>query len=855
MPTEGISSSTRAAGLAATAIIAAMAACTGADERPDPTPAQRRQASLLAAPEVGQTPVRASVPGALVPGPLAMAEGQDLVLIGELGKYIFERNADRDRQDPPRPGAPILPGALVDAQGTGGGLDGLLSLTPGLQVDDGPFEPAAADEVGADKRTGGALVAVAALGGPDRRLSLTTRVVLGNGQPHLTLTTEILNESQVTLRVRPGDRLRFGTGGVFVGDEGLRDREGELRADWLGHERSPQAYGYTLDGQRAFTARMHASERGDRRPVIATDALDEPTTLAPGQRLRFVRRFLASGDGMPGVLSWLAAMRGLPLGRVEGRIASDVSSAEEFTLALSNQGNFLGHLPVRTGLGIDVTLPPGAYQITPSGPWGLRATPQNLTVAADQTSQLNIPFEDLGDVKIQILDKLTGGPLPASIVVTRKDGSPVSLGAGRRADMAGPIMHLPEGAGLLRLPAGQWRLLATRGPEYTIQTAEIVVRPGEREPASFTATLERVVSTPGWIIAQPRVYTAQGPLGAAPPEEVVKALVCAGVELASPADPWSPDVLALALQRTGLTGFLATLPALEADPLDPRAGIFSTLPADITGSFAFDRGADPASLIVAMRASASASPFVTAVWPRSPSKSGYFDRYGLDRATGTYALPQATDNFDGVEIYPGELFSMKPSNARAWFDQFAADWASFVQLGLRYTATGASGSARLGHQPVGLPFTYIQVGPGTDRTDADPSPAVNALRENKAVVSTGPLLTLDIDGLGPGTLITPRRKRPLKVRVDLVAASWMEVSTLVLYQGDKPLQQWTIPPSSDPVTRFSATLDINPEKDTWLHARAFGDKPLPTAPHLQIPPFALTNPIWIDADRSRTWQP
>ena len=57
------------------------------------------------------------------------------------------------------------------------------------------------------------------------------------------------------------------------------------------------------------------------------------------------------------------------------------------------------------------------------------------------------------------------------------------------------------------------------------------------------------------------------------------------------------------------------------------------------------------------------------------------------------------------------------------------------------------------------------------------------------------------------------------------------------------------------VLRYRKRVRLRPTVDTWYVVQVFGKRPLPTIARPKVPPFAFTNPIWIDADADDTFKP
>ena len=174
-----------------------------------------------------------------------------------------------------------------------------------------------------------------------------------------------------------------------------------------------------------------------------------------------------------------------------------------------------------------------------------------------------------------------------------------------------------------------------------------------------------------------------------------------------------------------------------------------------------------------------------------------------------------------------------------------ADWFSLLRQGVVHTATANSDSHRAG-EIVALPRTYVALTP--DRVDAfDPAGFVAALRAGHAFGTSGPILQVALESVGPGDRFTGKEGR-LHVRVE--AAPWVPVSQLRVLLNGAVLERRPIQASTQ------VSLPLRFEADAFLTVEVEGpvsDTYAAVAPGFV--PFAFTNPIFVDADADGAWTP
>jgi hypothetical protein len=218
--------------------------------------------------------------------------------------------------------------------------------------------------------------------------------------------------------------------------------------------------------------------------------------------------------------------------------------------------------------------------------------------------------------------------------------------------------------------------------------------------------------------------------------------------------------------------------------------------------------------------------------PRMPIDIGYFDRGGLDTATGDANREGFSFGFDTIEVWNG--FDLESPDAIA---KNLRDWYGLLDLGRVYTAVGNSDSHMLVVQWTGYPRTYVQV-----RDGAAPAEIAQALRAGRALVTNGPFLELTVEGIGIGGLARTRQGK-LAVETRVRAAPWVVVESIDLVVNGTV---WQTLDAAEP-----APVEIELERDGWLIAIARGSKDLSRVlPGSRARPFAFTNPVFVDVDEN-----
>jgi len=584
--------------------------------------------------------------------------------------------------------------------------------------------------------------------------------------------------------------------------------------------------------------------------------------LAPGDTLVLERAILVAAESSPAPLTdrlfpddpWLT-------GRVDdGEALIHVETGEGVPLTA-----------VRPGLG-------GAFTVrAPTGSLRLRVV---SSAGAEVIRTVEMPA---GGLDVGLLASGTRGwlGLPRGetmrLVIEPLDGQPLRLGAdgfgfrvGERRILAGSEADAVSLAGLagdperIALLPGDYRVTATRGPEYTVDAGLVTITGGE-ESALLLAAPTRAVATPGWIGADLHVHSAYSFDSAFPLPRQLAALAANGVEVVVSTehdraiDP-RPAVAALGLgdrlrafpgveaTASFLGGDVATSAGhLNAFPITPRPKAYRGGAPHAEGrrlgaTFA-DLREDPAKPILQMNHPRATTPDAfdnqeyfthlgTGVGPYDPTKP-------LDEEPNAVLLEVAPGgqrdlDFDAIELLNG------PSRER--YRLTRADWFSLLLQGEVKTATANSDSHTAGHLP-GLPRTYVAVAGDLETLDADAF--FQALREGRAYGTSGPLLNVTLGRAGLGeTYDGPEAT----LRIAVTAAPWVPIDRARVYVNGGLVETLTIRPDEE------VLVPLRFDRDAFVTVEVEGPADARFDTLLQgHAPFAFTNPIFVDADEDGAW--
>lgn len=452
-----------------------------------------------------------------------------------------------------------------------------------------------------------------------------------------------------------------------------------------------------------------------------------------------------------------------------------------------------------------------------------------------------------GTLRARILDE-RGRPLPSKLTFSGRYGTPdPSFGNDGGLDGAGRFVWSGSGHFERALPTGKYRVLATAGPERDAGSFLVEMRPNQT--VTIEGRLPRVISTPGVISADLHLHQAPSVDADIAFDARIVAIAAEGIELAAATDHYvvtdlGPTVRKL-MQEGRLSAPLRTLVGTEVSTVGRRFGHFNVFPLEPDARVPYE-DTTPHELMTALRA-LSPDGVIQVNHPRWPN-IGYFDYLDMDPSNGL--VPEArraeyATDFDALEVFNG-LDAWSPALVR----QVIKDWLHQLDHGHRFTATGNSDSHKLFFEDPGLPRNMIRYGAAAsdDHDVHAPEQAIlDALRGGRVVVTSGPMLDVDIEGKGPGETVASTGQ-PLALTIRVRAAPWIDVSNVTVLAGKKPreVRHFDVPPSKS-VVRLERTVLVPGDVSSYYVVLVTGNRPLPNVHLPNIKPFAFSNPIWVAA--------
>lgn len=723
----------------------------------------------------------------------------------------------------------ITPGCLYDLTLRGTHNDQITIFSPGGQQ--GMISHVRIVKDGTDGESVVETYVAAALnGGLAKRHEYTLR----DGWSGILVTTTVHNESSRSQKVSTDDRwTNFATSGTF--------------ADIL--------WADAVDP---------ADKAGYAQGLVTGPAQRGTRELQAGATLTF-SRFLAVGTSPAEALGHVAAHRG-PTGLVAGQLRETGSAAPIRTAAISLRpaaGATVRTLAYPDAAGrFSFRLPPDDY-VAEISDLGRTSVARPLRVTADATSALDVTLPPAATVRFDITDDLGRSP-PCKVQFHGVDGTKnPHLGPQNRAAGCIDQYHSAKGRFAVALPPGKYRIVVTRGIEYSHLARTVEV--GAAQTVDFAGTLRRLVDTTGWVSADYHSHsTPSGDNTCATDDRIVN-LAAEHIEFAPTTEhnrlyDWRPHI-----EKLGLGDYLRTVPGLELTGSGAHQNSFPFQPEP----FRQDNGApvwnaDPRITAITLRDWQGAEPDRWVQINHPDMVANFTDRDGDGAVDGGFrGLAELIDalevqNYQPSSLLLGRPFSVVKSGGRdtvAYHREFI--WLQMLNRGHRYAGVAVSDAHSVYGNGVGSWRMYLP-----SRSDL---PAEIDWRENsrhaksgRSILTSGPFLQVRTDdGTLPGG--TLRATSPVKLHVKVQCTDWIDIDRVQVLVNGQPRRELNFTRATHPdwfgsgVVKFERTLEIPLTQDSHLIVVAAGENSdlsigFGTSPQARVKPVAFHNPIFVDLD-------
>ncbi len=605
------------------------------------------------------------------------------------------------------------------------------------------------------------------------------------------------------------------------------------------------------DGHPRPTERL--TSRGNKQEMVE---------LAAGETLTFCR-FVAVGDSPVAAISEIAQWRtDLPTAPITWQLTSaDDSAMPRARLAFGPKGpsaypDASGRMAFSWFAGKhDVEL----IEV------GRQTVKENIELAEDTALERATELPPKSVVAFAVT--ADGQPTPCKAqFLPRRGTSKPNLGPTDRAHGCVDQWHSETGDFQVALPAGDYTVVLTKGPEYSRH--QQIVNLAEGQTVEVTADLQRTVDTTGWVGTDFHNHSTPSGDNTCGVRDRLINLAAEHIEFAPTTEhnrlyDWAPYI-----EELGLAAHLKTVPGLE---LTGRGAHLNSFP------FQPDPKKQDGGAPV-WNADTRVSALTLQNWQKvdddrwlqinHPDMSDNFIDRDKDGEVdgGFHRLDDfidavETQNYRRSHILADAPFSIGPAKTglgKRLNIQREFIWLQLLNQGLKVWATGVADAHHVHGNGVGSWRTYVPS--STDNpAQIDWREISKNARAGKMILSSGPYLEVSTaaGAIAGQHEATTTGKVDVKVRVQ--CPDWMAMDRVQVLVNGRKLPKYNYTKAShreffqEGVVRFDQTLSIDLQEDAHIIVVATSETGdlsalYGTSQQASIPPCAYNNPIFIDTD-------
>lgn len=425
---------------------------------------------------------------------------------------------------------------------------------------------------------------------------------------------------------------------------------------------------------------------------------------------------------------------------------------------------------------------------------------------------------------VEVTDKKNSGAIPCRITIVNENGALQMAGAeaGKRLAVRPGNIYSIDGKVTMGLPAGKYTIYAGQGFEYSVDSIQLIIKPGERLFKKLT--INREVNTEGWISADPHIHTnTYSGHGDATIHERALTIAGEGIELPIITDHNVKVDLTKLADSLALNHYYTPVTGME---FTTNLGHFNVFPVSMETPVPNPELKDWDSLTHMLNA--NGDKIIILNHARDTHKG--FRPFDQAHHLATAGMSLSGWNFPANAMEVLNSGSLQTNDSR-----LLQDWMGMINRGHFLTPVGSSDSHDVSRYLVGQARTYIRVSndkPG----EINKEQAIKNFRAGKAGVSLGLFTRITINNkYGAGELVLPTTK--ISVTVQVLGPGWTSASRVSLYANGKKIREAKITGTNKPGVKWEGSWVLPKFKqDVFLVAIAEG-------PYSYLPFWPLVKPF------------
>ena len=456
-------------------------------------------------------------------------------------------------------------------------------------------------------------------------------------------------------------------------------------------------------------------------------------------------------------------------------------------------------------------------------------------------------------VSISASDK-TGG-MPLKLTIVNKDGALVpfaSLRSGAYEAQRTGVLYTADGTARIGLPAGEYKIFASRGFEYSAPSERLILQTGNNK--DIRLSLEREVRMPGYVSADPHVHTFElSRHGDATVDERVLTAAGEGLDILIATEHNRVDDYAPWVKRRHLDPWMLSVPGNEVTTAMGHFNIFPAVPGT--------RQPDPreqnwATLMKTIRGTEGVQIMVQNHPQDLHSSYRPFD--------SSHHLSSVGTNLNGRPVSANAMEVVNSGAMSSDVMRLVRDWMGLLSHGLSVAAIGSSDTHTVDFVPIGQARTYIEVDPESKKWRKNIPKVFQSLAEGRNLVSYG--LAVEIRTPGRVQALGDKQAR-VPVKITAYGPSWSAANNLEIYSNGQRIWHDAFTASGKGGVKYQKQLNlVLPHHDSTLVAVVTGPgvlqpfwevrKPYqPTSDDWKPIVIGVSNAVRLDADNDGTFSP
>jgi hypothetical protein len=458
-------------------------------------------------------------------------------------------------------------------------------------------------------------------------------------------------------------------------------------------------------------------------------------------------------------------------------------------------------------------------------------------------------------LELRVVERSTETPLPSRITIVNDQGSLQTVAPSKQLHLAirPGVVYTSNGAAHINLPAGRYKVYATRGFEYGVDSVDVVINPGDR--IMKILRIDREVDTDGWISSDTHIHTfTYSRHGDATMEERAITIAGEGIELPILTDH---NVHVDILPFVQMMNMDKHYTPVVGNELTTKVGHFNIFQMT-QGQEVIDPNVKDWNELRKKLNDKAGSKAIILNHARDIHNG--FRPFGPERH-----LSVAGTNVD-MNVFPANAMEVLNSGSQqTYLMNLFHDWFGMINRGYHLTPVGSSDSHDVSRYIVGQGRTYIE-GNDSDPANINVDSAIQNFKKGNVMVSSGLLAKIKVNDLYDPGDIAPMSEKTA-VTLEVWGPAWARADHVSLYANGQKIREERIEDKGKPGLKWKKTWEVNlREHDIFLVAIAEGPgggmpfwplaKPYQPASPEWIPRLiSSTGPVWIDADKNGVRNP